>query len=156
VPLFTRGLGFGVPGIRIDGNDVLASYAATKLHMDEIRDGKGPFLIEALTYRIGAHTTSDDPSKYRPQSEVDEWKAKDPIIRFEKFLRRQGIGEDFFEQVAQDGEDLAKEIREATFALQDPPRENIFEHVYSDPHPVIDSQRKWLSDYENSLEESDE
>lgn len=156
VPLFTRGIGFGVPGIRIDGNDVLASYAATKLHMDEIRDGKGPFLIEALTYRIGAHTTSDDPSKYRSQSEVDEWKLKDPIIRFEKFLRRQGIGDDFFEQVKQDGEDLAKEIREATFALVDPPRDRIFENVYSDPHPVIDSQRKWLRDYESSLGETDE
>lgn len=156
VPLFTRGIGFGVPGIRIDGNDVLASYAATKLHMDEIRDGKGPFLIEALTYRIGAHTTSDDPSKYRSQSEVDEWKLKDPIIRFEKFLRRQGIADDFFEQVKQDGEDLAKEIREATFALVDPPRDRIFENVYSDPHPVIDSQRKWLKDYESSLGETDE
>ena len=156
VPLFTRGLGFGVPGIRIDGNDVLASYAATKLHMDEIREGKGPFLIEALTYRIGAHTTSDDPSKYRPQEEVDEWKAKDPIIRFEKFLRRQGIGDDFFEQVAEDGEALAKEIREATFSLADPPREHIFENVYTDPHPVIEAQRKWLSDYENSLEDADE
>jgi pyruvate dehydrogenase E1 component alpha subunit len=156
VPLFTRGIGFGVPGIRIDGNDVLASFAATKLHMDEIRDGKGPFLIEALTYRIGAHTTSDDPSKYRPQSEVDEWKAKDPIIRFEKFLRRQGIGDDFFEQVTEDGETLAKEIRDATFALVDPPRDHIFENVYSDPHPVVEAQRKWLRDYENSLEESDE
>ena len=71
VPLFQRGAGFGVPGIRIDGNDVLASYAVTKKHMDDAREGSGPFLIEALTYRIGAHTTSDDPTKYRDEAELD-------------------------------------------------------------------------------------
>jgi Pyruvate/2-oxoglutarate dehydrogenase complex, dehydrogenase (E1) component, eukaryotic type, alpha subunit len=71
-------------------------------------------------------------------------------------LKRQGISDEFFEQVAEDGEALAKEIREATFALADPPRDHIFENVYTDPHPVIDAQRKWLSDYENSLEDADE
>ncbi|MEY3614871.1 MAG: hypothetical protein RL752_779, partial [Actinomycetota bacterium] len=91
VPLYLRGSGFGVPGMRVDGNDVLACYAATKVHMDEAREGAGPYLIEALTYRIGAHTTSDDPSKYRDEAEVEYWKARDPIARFETFLRRQGV-----------------------------------------------------------------
>jgi 2-oxoisovalerate dehydrogenase E1 component alpha subunit len=150
-PLYTRGQGFGVPGMRIDGNDVLASYAATKIHMDQARSGQGPFLIEALTYRIGAHTTSDDPSKYRDEAEVTEWKAKDPIARFEVFLRRQGISDDFFEEVAQAGDALAKDIREQTFALGIPPLENIFNHVYSDPHPEIEYQRQWLKAYESKM-----
>lgn len=150
-PLYTRGEGFGVPGMRIDGNDVLACYAATKLHMDQARAGQGPFLLEALTYRIGAHTTSDDPSKYREDAEVEKWKAKDPIVRFETFLRRQGVGDDFFDEVTEAGDQLAKEIREQTFALQNPPMENIFNHVYSDQHPEIDKQRAWLEAYEAQM-----
>ena len=151
VPLYRRGDGFGVPGMRIDGNDVLASYAATKIHMDEARAGQGPFLIEALTYRIGAHTTSDDPTKYRSNEEVEKWQARDPISRFEIFLRRQGIGDDFFEEVAQAGDALAKDIREQTFALTTPPLDNIFNHVYSEQHPEIDRQRQWLKAYEAQM-----
>jgi 2-oxoisovalerate dehydrogenase E1 component alpha subunit len=156
VPLYRRGEGFGVPGLRIDGNDVLASYAATKIHMDEARAGAGPFLIEALTYRIGAHTTSDDPTKYRSNEEVEEWKAKDPILRFETFLRRQGVEDSFFEEVAQAGDALAKDIREQTFALKTPPLETIFDHVYSSEHPDIEYQRQWLKAYEASLGGHDE
>jgi pyruvate dehydrogenase E1 component alpha subunit len=153
VPLYQRGAGFGVPGIRIDGNDVLASYCVTAKHMDDARNGAGPFLIEALTYRIGAHTTSDDPTKYRDEAEVAYWKARDPLTRLEKFLRRQGLGDDFFEQVEADGETMAAEIRAATFALPDPPIENMFNHVYSQPHPEVAEQLAWVKDYEASFEE---
>ena len=152
VPLYQRGDGFGVPGIRIDGNDVLASYAVTAKHMDDARAGKGPSLIEALTYRIGAHTTSDDPTRYREDEEVEYWKARDPITRFEKFLRRNGIGQDFFDEVEHAGELLSAEIREATFALKNPSIENMFKHVYSEQHPVIDEQLAWLEGYEASFE----
>jgi pyruvate dehydrogenase E1 component alpha subunit len=151
VPLYKRGEGFGVPGIRVDGNDVLACYAVTKKHMDDARAGKGPFLIEALTYRIGAHTTSDDPSKYRDPAEVAEWAAKDPLIRFERFLRKQGIGQDFFDEVKTAGDELATELREKTFAMTEPPLELMFDHVYSEPHPLIEEQRAWLQGYEESL-----
>jgi pyruvate dehydrogenase E1 component alpha subunit len=151
VPLYKRGEGFGVPGIRVDGNDVLACYAVTKKHMDDARSGKGPSLIEALTYRIGAHTTSDDPSKYRDPAEVAEWAAKDPLIRFEKFLRKQGIGQDFFDEVKVAGDQLASELREGTFAMTEPPMELMFDHVYSEPHPLIEEQREWLRGYEDSL-----
>ncbi|MFM7013586.1 MAG: pyruvate dehydrogenase (acetyl-transferring) E1 component subunit alpha [Actinomycetota bacterium] len=156
VPLYQRGAGFGVPGIRVDGNDVLACYAVTAKHMDDARNGKGPALIEALTYRVGAHTTSDDPTKYRPAEELEYWKARDPLIRFEKFLRRQGVGDDFFEEVRIAGDQLAEEIRSATFAMPEPPVENIFKHVYSDPHPLIAEQQAWLEGYEASFEESHE
>ena len=150
-PLFTRGAGFGVPGMRIDGNDVLACYAATKYHMNQAREGEGPFLLEALTYRIGAHTTSDDPSKYRDEEEVEYWKARDPIIRFETFLRRQGVGDDFFEEVRLAGDELAAQIREETFALGIPPLSNIFDHVYSEEHPDIERQKAWLKAYEEKM-----
>ena len=152
VPLYQRGAGFGVPGIRIDGNDVLASYAVTKKHMDDARNGAGPFMIEALTYRIGAHTTSDDPTKYRSQEEVDYWTARDPITRLEKFLRRQGINDSFFEKCAEENEIMAGEIRAQTFALQAPPIENMFQHVYAESHPLIEEQAAWLKGYEASFE----
>jgi len=148
VPLYQRGAGFGVPGIRIDGNDILASYAVTAKHMDDAREGAGPYMIEALTYRIGAHTTSDDPTKYRDSAEVEYWKARDPLKRFESFLRRQGITQDFFDEVDEAGEKLSAEIREATFALPEPPVENMFKYVYSEPHPLIDEQLDWLRRYE--------
>jgi pyruvate dehydrogenase E1 component alpha subunit len=151
VPLYKRGEGFGVPGIRVDGNDVLACYAVTKKHMDDARAGRGPSLIEALTYRIGAHTTSDDPSKYRDPAEVAEWAAKDPLLRFEKFLRKQGIGQDFFDEVKAAGDELATELREKTFVMTEPPLELMFDHVYSEPHPLIEEQRAWLQGYEESL-----
>jgi pyruvate dehydrogenase E1 component alpha subunit len=151
VPLYKRGVGFGVEGMQVDGNDVLACYAATKIHMDNARNGKGPFLIEAMTYRIGAHTTSDDPTKYRDELEVESWRAKDPIARFEIFLRRQGIGDDFFEEVIRAGDELAADIRAQTFALTTPGLENIFDHVYTDPHPEIDRQKAWLLAYEKQM-----
>jgi pyruvate dehydrogenase E1 component alpha subunit len=151
-PLFTRGDGFGVPGIRIDGNDVLASYAVTAKHMDEARNGLGPSLIEALTYRVGAHTTSDDPTKYRTAAETEYWVARDPIARLEKFLRKQGVGQSFFDDCAADGDKLAADIRAQTFALPIPPFENMFKYVYRDPHPLIEEQLAWLTEYEASFE----
>ena len=81
VPLYQRAAGFGFPGVRVDGNDVLACYAVTRKALDDARHGQGPTLIEAYTYRMGAHTTSDDPTRYRIASEVEAWQAKDPIKR---------------------------------------------------------------------------
>lgn len=152
VPLFQRGAGFGVPGIRVDGNDVLASYAVTKKHMDDAREGAGPYLIEALTYRMGAHTTSDDPTKYRSQEEVDYWQARDPLTRLEKFLRRQGIKQDFFDECDAAGEELSAYVRAGTFALGNPTIDNMFKHVYSESHPLIEEQMAWLERYEASFD----
>jgi pyruvate dehydrogenase E1 component alpha subunit len=153
VPIYQRGSGFGVPGIRIDGNDVLASYAVTKKHMDDARSGKGPFLIEAFTYRMGAHTTSDDPTKYRSNEEVEYWKARDPLDRLQKFLRRQGVDESFFAECDAAGNAMSEEIRSAIFAMPNPPVENMFKHVYSEPHPLIEEQLSWLQAYEASFDE---
>jgi len=151
-PLYLRPSGFGIPGVQIDGNDVLASYAVTSDNLDKARSGKGPQFIEALTYRMGAHTTSDDPTKYRENAELDFWTRHDAIARFELFLRAKGEGDAFFAEVKQEGEDLAADIRARTIALGVPTTESIFTNVYSEPHPLMDEQYAWLTQYEASLE----
>ncbi len=150
-PLYLRAGGFGIPGIQIDGNDVLASYAVTRKNLEEARSGHGPRLIEALTYRVGAHTTSDDPTKYRPDAETASWVAKDPIIRFAAFLRLRGESEEFFSAAATEAEDFSADLRRRTLALTVPQTDLIFDHVYSEQHPVMDAQKQWLADYEASL-----
>ncbi|HTL40885.1 MAG TPA: thiamine pyrophosphate-dependent dehydrogenase E1 component subunit alpha [Pseudolysinimonas sp.] len=153
-PLYLRSSGFGIPGIQIDGNDVLASFAVTSAAMDRARAGEGPSFIEALTYRMGAHTTSDDPTKYREREEEQFWAERDPITRFEAFLRAKGEGDAFFAEVAQEAEDLAADVRARTFTIENPTADVIFDHVYTDPHPGIDAQRAWLKAYEASYDDS--
>jgi 2-oxoisovalerate dehydrogenase E1 component alpha subunit len=152
-PLYRRGAGYGMPSLRIDGNDVLASYAVTKRALDEARAGAGPRAIEAMTYRMGAHTTSDDPTKYRTSDEEESWSRRDPIARMEAYLRGRGAADAFFADVAAEGAAVAEDARIRTTALGGIPTDLIFDHVYSDPHPLIDEQRAWLAGYEASFEE---
>lgn len=147
-PLVQRPAGFGIPGVQLDGNDVLASYAVTAKNLDDARAGRGPRFIEALTYRIGAHTSSDDPTKYRTDAEFQSWVARDPIARYESWLRSEGVDDDFFAEVATEAEDLAADIRHRTHGLETPSTDKIFDHVYSEQHPVMDAQKQWLADYE--------
>jgi pyruvate dehydrogenase E1 component alpha subunit len=151
-PLFQRAAGFGLPSIQIDGNDVLMSYAATRLAMDQARSGSGPQFIEALTYRIGAHTTSDDPTKYRDEDELAFWQAHDPIDRFRTYLTAKGVEPAFFDGVAQEAEDYAADIRKRTLEIVDPVTSAIFDHVYTDEHAGVAGQAKWLDEYLSSFE----
>ena len=97
IPLYQRALGFGFPGVRVDGNDVLATYAVTQAALQRARDGQGPTFVEAYTYRMGAHTTTDDPTRYRLSGDVESWKLKDPIARVEAYVKRNGLADaDFF------------------------------------------------------------
>ena len=153
-PLYLRPSGFGIPGIQIDGNDVLASYAASRKYLDEARTGQGPRFIEALTYRIGAHTSSDDPTKYRTDAELAHWVALDPIPRFETYLRGRGETDAFFADLDVEAADFAADIRHRTLALGIPSTGKMFDHVYSEPHPVIDDQKAWLANYEASFAEN--
>src|ERR1700716_4099300 len=89
-----RAKGYGFPGIRIDGNDVLGVYAAVRAAAARARQGDGPYLIEAVTYRMGAHTSSDDPTRYRLHTQLQAWNAKDPIARYQAWLVQQGIIDD--------------------------------------------------------------
>ncbi|MBI5162138.1 MAG: pyruvate dehydrogenase (acetyl-transferring) E1 component subunit alpha [Micrococcales bacterium] len=147
-PLYLRAAGFGIPTTQIDGNDVLASYAVTQSALDAARSGAGPRFIEALTYRMGAHTSSDDPTKYRENEELAYWGARDPITRMEAFLRGRGASESYFRALAVEAEEFAADIRTRTLALQPPPRERLFRHAYTDAHPLVDEQRAWLERYE--------
>ncbi len=151
-PLFQRAAGFGLPSIQIDGNDVLMSYAATRLAMDEARSGSGPQFIEALTYRIGAHTTSDDPTKYRDEDELAFWQAHDPIDRFRAYLQGLGVEQSFFDQVAVEAEDYAADIRKRTLEIVEPVSSDIFAHVYTDDHRLVADQAEWLREYLGSFE----
>ncbi|MEI5584583.1 MULTISPECIES: thiamine pyrophosphate-dependent dehydrogenase E1 component subunit alpha [unclassified Agromyces] len=151
-PLSLRGGGFGMPGIRIDGNDVLVSYAVTRHALEEARAGAGPSLIEAVTYRMGAHTTADDPTKYRTDDEVAYWTARDPLTRYRTWLEGRGASAAFFDEVDAEAGDVAADLRRRALDATAPPRSAIFEHVYSEPHPVVEAQAAWLEAYENSFE----
>ncbi len=153
VPLAQRGYGFGMPGTRIDGNDVLASYAVTREALDNARAGGGPALIEALTYRLGAHTTADDPTKYRPEGELEYWEARDPLIRTRAFLESRGASAAFFDEVDSYAADFAADVRKRSLALEAPDRSVIFRHVYADPHPLMAAEEAWLAEYEASFGE---
>ncbi|MBO1901302.1 pyruvate dehydrogenase (acetyl-transferring) E1 component subunit alpha [Leucobacter weissii] len=151
-PLYRRGLGFGIRSAQIDGNDPLAAYAVGRRFLREARAGGGPGYIEALTYRIGAHTTSDDPTRYRAEGELEEWQRKDPILRLEAHLRSLGVPDDFFETARREADAEAKQVRDAILSLPEPEADSMFANVYSEPHPRIEEQREWLERYEASFE----
>ncbi|WP_234660311.1 thiamine pyrophosphate-dependent dehydrogenase E1 component subunit alpha [Agromyces marinus] len=151
-PLSLRGGGFGMPGIRVDGNDVLASYAVTRRALEEARAGEGPTFIEAVTYRMGAHTTADDPTKYRTDDEVAYWTARDPIDRYRTWLAGRGASQEFFDAVDEEAGDIAADVRNRSLSITAPPRREIFEHVYHDAHPLMEAQAAWLEEYETSFE----
>ncbi|MEJ1089206.1 thiamine pyrophosphate-dependent dehydrogenase E1 component subunit alpha [Microbacterium sp. Mu-80] len=152
VPLVGRGAGYGIPSVRVDGNDVLASYAVSRAQLDDARAGGGPRAIEAVTYRMGAHTTSDDPTKYRGSDEEQAWAQRDPITRMRAFLEGRGAAASLFDDVETEAADAAEDLRSRTGALTAPGRELMFDHVYSDPHPLMDEQKAWLDDYEAAFE----
>src|SRR5215468_6120251 len=152
VPLFRRASGFGFPGVRVDGNDVLATYAVTRAALDNARHGNGPTLIEAYTYRMGAHTTSDDPTRYRIAGELEAWQAKDPIKRVRAFLSKQGIADEaFFADVDEDATKQAVHLRERVLSMPDPEPTRLFDNVYPNGSPLLDSQRDEFSRYLDSF-----
>jgi 2-oxoisovalerate dehydrogenase E1 component alpha subunit len=149
-----RGQGYGIPGIKVDGNDVLAVLAATRLALTRAYDGLGPTLIEAVTYRMGPHTTSDDPTRYRSHAEEEEWRVKDPLARLHALLAVEGLLDaDFDGAVAARADAAAAALRAGCLALPDPGTDALFAHVYADPHPLLDEER---ADYEAYLAGFDE
>src|SRR5437016_9184178 len=114
IPLYQRASGFGFPGVQVDGNDVFACLAVTRKAMQAARDGQGPTLIEAYTYRMGAHTTTDDPTRYRLASELESWKLKDPVERVKAYLVRTGSADAaFFEDIEEEATQMGRRIRKA-------------------------------------------
>jgi 2-oxoisovalerate dehydrogenase E1 component alpha subunit len=148
IPLYQRALGFGFPGVRVDGNDVLASYAVTRAALDAARTGQGPTLIEAFTYRMGAHTTSDDPTRYRLASELEAWKLKDPLERMKAFLyKQQLVDASFFEQLDADADELAARIRKGCLEMVDPSPLSLFDHAYDETTPLLREQKAAFGTY---------
>ncbi|HET7534535.1 MAG TPA: pyruvate dehydrogenase (acetyl-transferring) E1 component subunit alpha [Nocardioidaceae bacterium] len=153
IPLYQRALGFGFPGVRVDGNDVLACYAVTQAALQRAHEGSGPTFIEAYTYRMGAHTTTDDPTRYRLSSDVEAWKLKDPIARVKAYLVRNGlVDEDFFESIEDEAEQLGHHLREGCKALPEPSPLSVFDNVYVDQTPELAAQKEAYAAYLASFE----
>jgi 2-oxoisovalerate dehydrogenase E1 component alpha subunit len=156
VPLYRRAAGFGFPGVRVDGNDVLAVLAVTRAALTAAREGQGPTFIEAFTYRMGAHTTSDDPTRYRLASELEEWKLRDPIARVKAYLARSGVADAaFFDSVEAEADELAARIRSGTVDMPDPAPTSMFDHVYAEQTPQVAGQRAEFVAYQASFEEGE-
>ena len=146
--LATRGAGFGIPSQLVDGNDILAVYDVMHKAIERARSGQGPMLIETLTYRIGAHTTADDPTRYRDAAEVEAWRAKDPIARFEKFLITRGLLDE--EQVQEIVAGVEEEMNEAVqVAEATPPMapDSFFDYASATLTPRLQAQRADLLRY---------
>jgi 2-oxoisovalerate dehydrogenase E1 component alpha subunit len=157
VPLYQRAYGFGFPGVRVDGNDVLACLAVTRAALQAAREGQGPTLIEAFTYRMGAHTTTDDPTRYRLAAELEAWKLKDPIERVKAHLvRTEQATKEFFDSVDAEAAEVGRHVRQACREMPDPAPLSIFDQVYAGPHPLIEAERALTEAYLDSFAEPEE
>jgi 2-oxoisovalerate dehydrogenase E1 component alpha subunit len=154
-PIADRSPGFGIPSMRVDGNDVLAVMAATRIALDRARSGGGPTFIEAVTYRMGPHTTSDDPTRYENSATREEWAAKDPIARVERHLERAGVLTDAVRgSVAAKCDEVARDFRAACLALEDPAPLSVFDNVYAEPHSGLERQKRQYAAYLSYVEGS--
>src|SRR6516165_531568 len=152
IPLYQRATGFGFPGLQVDGNDVFACLAVTRAALQAARDGQGPTLIEAYTYRMGAHTTTDDPTRYRLASELEAWKLKDPVERVKAYLVRTGSADAaFFEQIDAEATQVGRHIRQACLEMPDPAPPSMFDNVYSEPTALLRSEREQYAAYLDSF-----
>ena len=146
--LAQKATAYGFEGVQVDGNDPLAVHETVSEALADARAGE-PVLVESLTYRQGAHTTSDDPDRYRPEDEdLPEWRTADPVERFESYLREQGVVDDEF--VADCREDAEAELDDAVEtaeAVGEPDVDELFDYVYEERTPRIDEQRDWLHEW---------
>jgi 2-oxoisovalerate dehydrogenase E1 component alpha subunit len=156
IPLYLRAQGFGFPGLRVDGNDVFACLAVTRKALRAAREGQGPTLIEAYTYRMGAHTTTDDPTRYRLSAELESWKLKDPIERVKQYLIRSGLAkEDFFAQISAEADEVGTRVRRSCLEMPDPDPASMFDHIYVDHNALLESERAQFASYLSSFVEED-
>jgi pyruvate dehydrogenase E1 component alpha subunit len=141
-----KALAYGLPGLQVDGNDVLAMYVASREAVERARAGGGPTFIEALTYRMGPHTTSDDPRRYRTDGEVDTWRTRDPVDRYRRYLQSTGVWSDRLEQrVAHRSQRLRAELRQSVLDTPDMDVAEVFDTVYHDITPDLMRQRDELT-----------
>ncbi|GAA0359505.1 pyruvate dehydrogenase (acetyl-transferring) E1 component subunit alpha [Actinoallomurus spadix] len=154
IPLYRRAEGFGFPGVRVDGNDIFAVLAVTRKALDNARSGQGPTLIEAFTYRMGAHTTTDDPTRYRLQSELESWKLKDPIERLKAYLVKNEMADrEFFDAIDAEAKQVGSDLRRRCLELPDPEPTAIWENVYATEHSLLAEERDQFTSYLASFED---
>jgi pyruvate dehydrogenase E1 component alpha subunit len=152
-PIADRAPGFGIPSMRVDGNDVLGVMAATRSALAGAREGGGPQFIEAVTYRMGPHTTSDDPTRYVDPLQREEWAAKDPVVRMASHLRDLGVLDETAEASVMSRSDaMAASLRAACLAMPDPEPLSLFDNVYAEPHTGLARQRSQYSAYLDGFE----
>ena len=151
-PLHQRAAGFGLATQLVDGNDVLAVHTATARAADGVRSGEGPALIEAVTYRMAGHSTSDDPQRYRSDAELDHWRTLDPLDRLRRLLDARGwAGEEFFTDLESEAADFAAEVRQVCRDMPDPEADAIFEHILALETPVLTAERESYAAYAASF-----
>jgi pyruvate dehydrogenase E1 component alpha subunit len=153
--LAEKSYAFGIPGIKVDGNDVLAVHYAVKEFVESARQGKGPGLIELFTYRMGAHTTNDNPSLYRSKSEEEEWKKRDPILRFQNYLKNKNILNDSLIQKIQiETENYVSDVHNKILLYGDKVESiEMFQHIYDKMTPQLIEQHKEYEIFLNSKKE---
>jgi pyruvate dehydrogenase E1 component alpha subunit len=140
-----KAIGYGMPGVLIDGNDPAAVFGTVKKALDAARSGAGPTLIEGLTYRIEAHTNADDASRYRDDAEVQQWLGRDPIARLERYLRSSGALDDAGAAAADEAaEEFAADLRARNNSGDSDDPEQLFDSVYATPPPALARQREEL------------
>ncbi|MCD2193705.1 pyruvate dehydrogenase (acetyl-transferring) E1 component subunit alpha [Actinomycetospora endophytica] len=151
-PLHQRAAGFGLSTQVVDGNDVLAVHVATSRAAEAVRCGEGPAFIEALTYRIAGHSTSDDPTRYRSDAELDHWQTLDPLDRLRRLLEARGWADDgFFTHLEAEATALAERVRGACRALAAPEAASMFDHVLAEPGPALAAERAAYVEYAGSF-----
>lgn len=140
-----KAIGYGMPGVLVDGNDAAAVYHQVRQAAEHARTGGGPTLIEAVTYRIDAHTNADDATRYRDPAEVEFWRRRDPVTRMEEHLRERGLLDDASaERIRKEAEDMAEDLRDRLGTDPSPAALDLFDHVYARPTPQLDEQRSML------------
>jgi pyruvate dehydrogenase E1 component alpha subunit len=157
--LAQKSLAYGIPAIQVDGNDLLAVYAAAKEAVDRARAGGGPSMIECVTYRLSVHTTADDPKRYRSDQDVEMWEKRDPIPRFQQYLKDKGLLSD--EKLQEIEGEIAAEIQAAVDRAEQQMGElggealSMFEHMYAEMPPYLQAQRdELIQEFSRSKEAS--
>ncbi len=151
VPLSDRGLGFGIPSVQIDGNDAIACYEATTEALERARRGGGPSLIEAMTYRINAHTTSDDDSRYRSEDEIQVWRDRDPIDRGIKLLHKVSTDANkIIEEIEREAKALDEQVRQECRTMPDPDSRDPFQFTLTRPtRELLRQEETYLRQFES-------
>ncbi len=142
-----KAIGYGMPGVAVDGNDVLAVYVTMEEAVKRARAGEGPTLIECLTLRMGPHSSSDDPTRYRDPEQYEAWKKRDPILRFKQYLVGKGYwSEEQEEELQAEAKDRVLEAVEQAETMEPPAIESLFEDVYAEKTPQLRRQEKALQE----------